>query len=490
MGIFRSTNPTVWDDVDGIIINEQAPSPNIQGVAANTAILVGQFERGPINELTLIGSIGEFHEKFGKNSSFSGSKQLKNKSFGILKIIRTLAAAAVAASVNVVDDDPETVITFNAKFKGVYGNNIQYKIEAGSDSGKKYTFHDSSAGAVYPDEVYDNISIISKTQEELDEIFGGSFLIAPVYVAASTSEEPENVASLTNLTSGSDGTIADTDYQTSIAVAEEERSGNVLWTDKYNTNIRGYLKTHLVNAPDKMVILGADDETETYSATISDVATYKDTDGRIIYAFNHLKTNINGVDVWQSPAPWIASIISNTSPSIDPAYAENVKYTLGASTVYHKLNRTNYIALKEAGISSFEVDSDLGIKLVSGIVTQTANSSKVTILRRRMADYLQDSIAYFLKNYQNAPNTAGNRSEVKAAILAWDNSLIQDGILPNDDEVSGGLARLVDSESLNTDLSIGLGFFKLLYKRRIFSSMRFIVLTAEIGETVVVTEGA
>jgi hypothetical protein len=489
MSIYRTTNPAEFDDVDGIVINEQTPSPNIQGVAANTAILVGEFERGPVNELTLAGSIGEFHEIFGK-SGFSGNLQLKNKKFGILKIIRLSAASgATQASASLADNDPETVLTLKAKYKGAYGNNIKYKVEAGSTSGKKYTFHDNNDGAVLPDEVFDNVSIISKTQTQLNEIFGSSKLIVPVYVAAATSEEPENVVTFTSLTSGSDGSVADTDYQTAIAVAEQERSGNVLWTDKYNTAIRGYLKTHLVNAPDKMVILAPNDETITYSATVSDAATYRDSDGRIIYAFNHLKTVVDGVDTWQSPASWVASIISNTSPHIDPAFTENIAFTLGASDVYHKLNRANYVSLKDAGVAAFENDADFGIKLKSGIVTQISNSSKLTILRRRMADYLQDSITYFLKNYQNAVNSESNRSAVKAALLAWDNGLILNGILPGDDEVAGGNARLVDSESLNTDTSIGLGYFKLLYKRRIYSSMRYIVLTAEIGESVVVTEG-
>jgi len=490
MGIFRSTNPTVWDDVDGIIINEQSPAANIQGAAANTAILVGQFERGPVNELTTVGSIGEFQEIFGADNDFSGNKQLKNKAFGVLKIIRAAAAADVAATYAVVDDDPETVLNISAKYSGLYGNSLQFKIEDGTVSGKKYTFHDDNSTAVYPDEVYDNITIVGKTQAQLNEIFGGSNLMSvTIQAGQATAEEPANIA-FTNLASGTGGTVADSDYQTAIAIAEQTSAGNVLWTDKYNTAIRGYLKTHLVNAPDKMVILAPDSETETLANTITDADTYRDTDGRIIYAFNHLKTNIGGVDVWQSPAPWVASIISLTSPHIDPAFAENVKYTLGASTTYNKLNRANFVSAKNAGLACFEVDADLGIKLVSGVVTQISNSSKLTILRRRMADYLQDSIAGFLKNYQNAPNTASNRADVKAAILAWDNGLIRDGILPADSEVSGGLARQVDSESLNTDVSIGLGYFKLLYKRRIFSAMRYIVLTAEIGETVVVTEGA
>ena len=113
---------------------------------------------------------------------------------------------------------------------------------------------------------------------------------------------PDNAAA-TALTAGSDGTIADTDYEDAIAVAEQERAGNVMWADQYNANIRGYLKTHVVNAPDKMVIIAPDDETEDKAATITDAATYRDADGRIIYAFNHLETTINGVKVWQSPAP-------------------------------------------------------------------------------------------------------------------------------------------------------------------------------------------
>ena len=62
-------------------------------------------------------------------------------------------------------------------------------------------------------------------------------------------------------------------------------------------------------------------------------------------------------------------------------------------------------------------------------------------------------------------------------------------ILPTDAEVREGRAVLIDTESLNTDLSEGQGKFFLRYKRRIYSSMRFIVLIAEIGETIVVTEG-
>jgi phage tail sheath protein FI len=143
----------------------------------------------------------------------------------------------------------------------------------------------------------------------------------------------------------------------------------------------------------------------------------------------------------------------------------------------------------EAGVSSFEFDSDIGFKIKSGVVTQIANSSKLTVLRRRMTDFLTNSIAKFLKLYQNDVNSLVKRTAVKAAILNFVRGQESLGILPKDSEVNGGNAKIVDIEVLNTDASLAAGNFFIQYKQRIFSSMRFIILRAEIGESVVVTEG-
>jgi hypothetical protein len=236
-----------------------------------------------------------------------------------------------------------------------------------------------------------------------------------------------------------------------------------------------------------MVIL-AGGENDSVSTAISDVANYRDAQGRIIYAFPWIKTTIGGVDTYQSPASWIASVLSQTAPHIDPAFVKNTQFLGGITGLKLALNRTNYINLKDAGICAFEYDADIGYKIKSGVVTQIADSSLVMILRRRMADFLTASAAKFLKNYQNAVNSKTNRSLVKGAFLQFIDSLERDGILPKDSDVNAGKAKLVDTEVLNTDASIAAGFFKILWKQRIFSSMRFIVLQAEIGESVLVTE--
>ena len=482
MSIFRSTDPTTWDDVDGIIINESAPAPNVAGVAANIGILVGQTQRG-LSALTEIGSIGEFFEQFGKDDTFGLNKSLKNKKFGRLRVIRVTAAAAVVAKEEFASSTVDRIRFLAKQGKGAFGNNIQVKVEAGSSSGKKYTVKDTTPGSVMSQEVYDNV-VITEIAAKLP--FANSLLIEAVVL--SSAAEPDNAA-FTALAGGSDGTVADSDYEAAIALAAVEGAGNFLALDEYNATRNGYLELHAADTQDKMVIVcGA--EGDSAATAIADVANFRDVDGRIIYGYPYVQTSIGGVLVYQNPASWLLSILTQTAPQIDPAFTKNAQFLVGVTALRQTLSRAAYIQLKDAGICSFEYDQEIGFKVKSGVVTQIADSSKVTILRRRMADYLTNSVGRFLKNYQNAVNSKENRSLVKGSILGFVQSLQNDGILPKDSEVKSGKATLVDTESANTDNSIAAGFFKIIWKQRIYSAMRYIVLSAEIGESVVVTEQA
>lgn len=480
MGIFRSTDPNTWDDVDGIIINESAPAPNVAGVAANIALIVGRCERGLAN-LTEVGSIGEFFETFGKTSSFGVNQALKNKKFGRLKVMRVIAADAVLATKSFQSTSVDR-IKFDAKQgKGAYGNNIQVKIESGTNTGKKYTIQDTTSGGVMLTEVYDDIAIASISSST----FAASKLVNVTVI--STAAEPTNAA-FTALASGSDGAVINTDYQAALGVCEVDGAANVVFLDQYSSTLNGYLKTHAANTQDRMVIC-AGAESDLYSDAITAVGSLRDSDGRVIYAFNHVQTSIDGTLTYQSPAFWLASIMSQLAPHKDVASVESSAFMSGATGLKNSLSRSNYASLMAAGICAFENDSDIGIKPKSGVVTQISDSSKITILRRRMADFLTASVAKFLKNYQNAVNSKSNRTLVKGAIMAFVQSLENDGILPKDSDLSQGKSKLIDTESLNTSNSIAAGYLKILWKQRIFSAMRFIVLTAEIGESVTVTEG-
>ena len=235
-----------------------------------------------------------------------------------------------------------------------------------------------------------------------------------------------------------------------------------------------------------VICAGAEDE--TVAQAITAVENLRDTAGAIIYAYNWIRTSIAGANVFVSPASFVASIISQTSPHIDPAFSGNAGLLYGVNGLKNSLTRSNFISLAAAGICSFENDPDIGFKIKSGVVTQIADSSKILILRRRMAYYLTSAPARFLKNYQNAPLTQANRDAAKAAMLDFIRTQVDLGILPGDNEVQGGRAAIVDVDTPNTNETIAQGLFYINYRQRIFSSARFIVLRAEIGTSVVVTE--
>lgn len=481
---FRSTDPLTWDDVDGIVINESAPAPNVAGVAANVAILVGTSQRGPA-ELTTITSIQYALDKFGKDSSKGLNKVLKNKAFGLLKFVRVVAAAA-AKSEKVFDAGAVDTIKFVAKYAGAYGNLIKVSISAGTTVGtKKYVIQDTNPGSVLPVEVYDNVAI---TSLDTNNVFLKSALVDVVVV--DDTNEPDNTAAAEALAGGDDGVVADTDYETALERCEMEGAGNVVFLDDYNQVRNGYLKAHAALTQDRMVICNGLESDDVAAATAA-VANLRDVEGRVIYAFPYAATVVDGIEQMQPAAWWMASVISQTNPSVDPAYTKNSQFLGGITKLNMAINRNQYIMLKDAGIAALEYDPDFGHKIKSGVVTQIVNSELVTILRRRMTDFLTTSVAKFLKNYQNAVNSKVNRTAVKAAIETFDASLVANGILPSDSEMpSGEKAKLIDTEVLNTSASIAAGFFKILYKRRIYSSMRYIVLSAEIGQSVVVKEGA
>lgn len=484
MSIFTSSNPLDWGSLDGIYIDDTSPPPSVTGVPANTVILVGQFQRGS-SGLQSVGSQGQLFEQYGNDISFSGQIALQNKRFGLLKIIRVIASDAVVATKVFQDGSSHNIITFSALWKGAYGNNIKVTIAAGSVSGSKYTIHDNNPNAVWPDEIYDNVVITA-----VGSTFAGSNLITAT-VNSIVNGEP-SVAAATNLASGADGTIANTDYQAAIQNhSQVSGAGNVLFLDSYNSTRNGYLKQSMADTTDKMcIVCGA--AGDSVSTAVAAVPSLRDVEGRIIYAFPYVYTTINGSSTRVNPASFYASVLSQIAPNIDPAYAANAQYLGGIDSLELSLQRSDYISLMAAGISAFELDSDIGMKIKSGVVTQISDSSKIMVFRRRMADYIIQSLSKFLKNYQNAPNSLQNRNNVNAAMVAF-NRLLEGpagsaGIVPKDSEVSTGKASLIDTNSLNTDDSIAAGYFKILYKRRIYSSMRFIVLQTQIGESVVVTE--
>lgn len=147
------------------------------------------------------------------------------------------------------------------------------------------------------------------------------------------------------------------------------------------------------------------------------------------------------------------------------------------------LNETSYVALRAAGICAPRIDRVSGTIFQSGITTSLDQALK-TQARRKMADFIQDSIADRLIPFGKKPSTQENRDAIRAIVDQFLSELLS----ASNPALQRIEAYSVDEVSGNTPDTLARGIFVIILKVRTLSSLDFIVLQTEIGEAVTITQ--
>jgi hypothetical protein len=146
----------------------------------------------------------------------------------------------------------------------------------------------------------------------------------------------------------------------------------------------------------------------------------------------------------------------------------------------------DYTNFRRLGIAALRIDGGEAF-FQSGVtsVDPQVHPNLRNIARRRMADYIQDSLAARTKASSKKLNTVARRKAIAGEIRAWMNSLLS---TQNRD------AARIDSYSLdlsaNVPRTLGLGMYRLILNVRTLSSLDSIVLQTTIGESVEISEAA
>ena len=471
--VFRTNNPLLYTQLDGVIVSEKNPPPTVVSAGTNNVVFIGQFERGPGSEPQFLSSISDLQALFGSNQVYKGNRALRLKNWSNLYVTRVVASGALAASKTFGSDK----LTVTAKYKGKYGNNIKITIAQGTETGsQKLT---ASEGDVV--EVFDNIVFPGKTDEELAEIFNSSTLI--VVTSAHASTKPTN-ASDQALTGGSDGAPSASDYKTAIEASNVNVSGKIFFCDDQSAGVKANLANFVKTEQNGQCVIGPESLDTSVADAITDYANNEDQDGRVLFAYNPVKLNVEGVITEESPVYMLASILSNTPPHVSPAAASVTQFTQTAVGVKYNLSRSQLIQLKNAGIMGFEDDADLGVKPVSA---DTPNPL-MSVVRRRMSDFYINSITRYLKYYINEPITELNKQSIISAITSFDGILVGNGIVPSNDEVREGLAFQVTIDGETSPAEERQGILKIGLRRRLYQAGKYLVLKTVIAENQVIVE--
>lgn len=281
---------------------------------------------------------------------------------------------------------------------------------------------------------------------------------------------------------------------------------NMIWSARTSATIRNLVTAHVGTASatslGRMGVIRPELSVQTTSEAVSDTdpGVGANRIERIVYAWpgarmfvaeavgTRLKladglTTFDGVlDVaWDS---YVISLMSNLPPERNigqaarpvPALLATIR---GVQRGVTKLELNDYITLRARGVAALRIDRTVGPICQSGITTSLIAGEK-NIARRRMADFIQDSISRRLVQFVKLPLTLANKDSAVVEVDAFLRELLSEDNPPAQ-RISG---FDLDDVSGNTPTLEAKGIFVIIVRVRTLASGDFIVLQTEIGENV------
>lgn len=215
-----------------IFTTERALTSFVTQPGARVAAMIGTAVWGPINQNILVGSLSEFISLFGDDKSGVGVSGIKGadlffRNGGVLKFVRIEDGTAAEADTTFTDNVTNQ-LTFTAKFKGSYGNNIRVTISANSinaanvnvsitDGQRTENFTNAGQGYADSDDIVTAVN---------DSVSGSVLVVAEVHNDGDGEELPD--AGNAFLSGGLDGETG------TLTTAINNAYDNVLEVEEFN----------------------------------------------------------------------------------------------------------------------------------------------------------------------------------------------------------------------------------------------------------------
>ncbi len=302
-------------------------------------------------------------------------------------------------------------------------------------------------------------------------------------------------------------------YDSMLSESAPAKEINLVWAARKDNTIRSTQKAHLLSASENGIgRMGAvspelDITKSTAVGTITGDAAPgvgATRDERMIYswppaltfipeAVGTLLAKADGTTTDQGNLDvtydgFMISILSNLAPERNPGESSTATRTaqqgvIGIASNVPTLNINDYIRMRGKGVAGLIIDSTAGAIIQSGITTSLVSGQK-NINRRRMADFIQDSLAARFVQLAKLPLT----TELKSIILSETTEFLE-GLLSVDNPAAQRIAGFneVDIVSGNTPALEAKGIFVVIVSVRTLATADFITIQAEIGEGVVLT---
>jgi hypothetical protein len=493
--LFYSNNPADAVALEGITVSKTQADVPVTGVALNTVALVGQQVMGP-DGAKVRTSPQSFSAMYGGRDAGGGGaitgqlwKAINNRAFSWPMVFsRARAAAAVKATANLVNG-ASTIAVVTAASAGAWANGasgygLTLDVVAATDGdATHWNLVVKLAGNTV--QVIQNINTSTGFDNTLAAT-GSSEANLITLAKGGTSGRPTNITGEA-LASGSDGTIAASDYVTALDAAANMVEADIVVVCERAVDATGQatLNAEMVRLaaanPQKLFVtwggayaIPGDDVTAKntqFTAGSSDFVIYC---GNTSWTYDKLANS----QVEGGAHLDMAAILSQTAADIHPGDEDNLGMCAGVRHLTNEsLQRGDLISLKGAGISTLE-KVDGGFRFHTAVTTTGLEITDV-----RTAQYLMASIINSVKHDVRKPFTATRSKNMVGKIMNFLQAQQKEERFVDKDSATMGKA--FDIRFVQTDEERSRNLGKLQIKIRTIPHLLYLVLLQDIGTGVI-----
>jgi hypothetical protein len=501
----------------GVYIQENAPAVPIRGQRRRTVGLMGQCLRGPTGRGVVIDSYQRFLDVFGgRDRNTSGGtvgghvwKALQGKRWGRMIIVRVAAAAAVKASFTfetATGGAGTQVLRVDALGVGVQGNDIYCKVTAASNGdANAFNFVYKIYGV---QKVLENIKITTGF-DNTNVVVGNDDATLIRLVKLADGRPNNNVAStdgadtdafvhlgqtgITGYTAvaGTDGSIANSDYTAALTILNAYRGVHACAVvGRSNTTVKSAIAA-LTSVSQRVWFLTTDDETVTYSAAVTERATFNS--DRLSYWHNweYVTDPVTLEEVAEEAFLLPMSIISQTDPDVHVGDFDNSVYSKASRRVYAELDDATRDALDLGGVSFLLHDQDENgneVIIPGNGLTCDFSVNNRDLDGRYMKDFILDALGNKLKGAQFKGNTPSNRIARAGEISSFLDNLARSDRYILRNEAGKPQFSYQNDQNVNSVDDQSAGLQKELLIAKLIPKNKQILLLATVGVDAVVSE--
>jgi len=487
----------------GVNILDAAQTSSVKGIGSRSVAVVADLPWGPPGVVTTINAAGELFESFAPSefgstvlNAYPALKAFIGKQFPALKIVRVAATGAAKSAFVFQSVTPDDSVTVSAKYAGAIGDGISVSWAVNADDA---TARDAtvSVGASYS-KTHKNVATIVSTLLVVTDP-GDPFV--DFAAAAGATIVPDAIVA-TSLAGGADGTASALDYTGDISNAQGLRlfyaassTFAALFVAECPAGIIDAVNASLLSmatTENKGIICLCSVPAQDKATAQTYVSAYRA--DRLDYSWPRVKVQ-NTFDPALVPVTvdgnaFKAAVIAQVDPWVSPGGPKRTGFMSGILGLEDaSASIADLDALNIAGIAPFAIVSGVG-PIIRKAVTTSLASGKSKITRRRMTDYILESLAAFFAqsieeplDIRLSPQSLGpvTGPQIAETIAFLDGLQVTSriGTFPGK-----GVGYQVDPYSGNTQAGIDANIWKIAIGVKLLSSQDTIILVGNIGESV------